>query len=196
MHLHLHPTRQEALTVDETTLTRWSLTTTPAIRLAQHSTVPFSVFPIVYRADGRKVLLGGVTGAPDGTFFEHQLLISETYPTLSGIELRSWEDLSLARSFPIPQTKGWIQSLDASPDGRWLVIAPDFPEQIFLLNRQTGEVMSHHVLYNHCHFTTGLTFDPTSMYVAGISSHDGEGCLMLWRLDPPERFGTTRDGTT
>ncbi|MBA2284876.1 MAG: WD40 repeat domain-containing protein [Ktedonobacteraceae bacterium] len=190
MQLHLHPTWQEALMADETTLTRWSLTTTPATRLAQHSTVPFSVFNERYTQDGRRAVLGGITRAFDDTLFAHQLLVYVNYSKqerdLSGLEIRSWEDISLTRTLTLPQTEGWIESLDASPDGRWLVLSPWLPERIYLLDQHSGNVMSHHAHLDGS--ITGLTFDPTSTYVAGCSSHDGGGALVLWHLDLAEHF--------
>jgi hypothetical protein len=81
---------------------------------------------------------------------------------------------------------GEIGSLASSPDGRWLVVGPGYPERLFLLDWQTGEVLSHHAAdgYN----MTGLIFDPTSTLVAGLFSHQGGGFLQLWRLDPVEGF--------
>jgi hypothetical protein len=79
-----------------------------------------------------------------------------------------------------------IKSLASSPDGRWLVLGLGYAEQLFLLDWQTGEVMSHHAI--NAYAISGLTCDPSSTFVAGIFSHQGGGALQLWRLDPAERF--------
>src|SRR5260370_34847488 len=81
MLLHLHPTRREALTAGESTLTRWSLATNPAAKLVQISTAPCPLFDIVYLQDGRKATYGGVTGAPDGDLFALKLFV---YPVDDG----------------------------------------------------------------------------------------------------------------
>ena len=188
MILHLHPTRREALTAGESTLTRWSLATNPAAKLVQISTAPCPLFDIMSLQDGCKATYGGVTGAPDGDLFAlrhwNPQRPQRTDPCV--IELRHWKDLPLAKTLTVPQAFGPLDSIGSSPDGRWLVMSTGTPERIFLLDQQTGEVMSHHTTGGY--LTTGLTFDPTSTFVAGVACHDAWGHLMLWRLDPAERF--------
>src|SRR5579859_2995095 len=74
--------------------------------------------------------------------------------------------------------------MDSSPDSRCLVINNE--SHIFLLDWHTGEVISRH--FSNGYATSGLAFDPTSTFVAGLSFADGGGVLNLWRLDPVERF--------
>jgi WD40 repeat protein len=93
-----------------------------------------------------------------------------------------WDDFAPVHTIDPPDTWGEVTSLDASPDGRWLVA--EAAERIYLVDRQTEEVS--HVIYGDI-FTTGLTFDPTSAFVAGARSADGGGSLRLWRLDPADR---------
>ncbi len=187
MRLHLHPTRQEALTLDKTgrVLTRWSLTTNPATKLSHLTTPVISTTGYVY-ADWL-IIHGGITGALDGELFAHaHCFDNESYDT-NILELRRWQDLSSHRTiaFPCPDFGPIISGLAGSPDGRWLVVGTGF-ELLFLIDCQTAEVMSYHTIAGYV--TTGLTFDPTSTFVAGIASFDAGGSPMLCRLDPVERF--------
>src|SRR5258708_3694788 len=100
------------------------------------------------------------------------------------IEWRRWNDLLPARTVTVPQTAFSIGSMDSSPNGRWLVINNN--DHLFLLDWHTGEVINRH--FSNGYETSGLAFDPTSIFVAGLSFADGGGCLMLWRLDPAEPF--------
>ncbi|HEU5376951.1 MAG TPA: WD40 repeat domain-containing protein [Ktedonobacteraceae bacterium] len=188
MRLHLHPTRREALTVSETTLTRWSLAGRFPSKLRQVSTAPHSLLDLIILQDGRLAISGGVTGASDGDLFALQSIDSQkqkpTDPCV--IELRHWEDFSLAKTFTIAQAFGPLDSIDSSADGRWLVVGIGAPERIFLLDRQTGEIMSHHAVGGYK--ITGLTFDPTSTFIAGIACHDNWGQLFLWKLTSAEYF--------
>jgi WD40 repeat protein len=130
---------------------------------------------------------GGITNSPDGHLFAHESLnpgdiLDRDHRT---IVWRNWVDLSVARTITLPQVQAEIKSLACSPDGRWLVIGPGYPERLFLLDWQTGEVMSHHAIAG-C-ITTGLTFDPTSTFVAGFACHDNWGHCIVFRLDLAER---------
>jgi WD40 repeat protein len=186
MFLQIHPTRSEALTASETTLTRWSLTTNPATILTQISTAPGTLFDVVYDAGGRLLTFGGPARTPDGEVFA----VQQPWMRECGsddpyvIEWRRWHDLLPERTATIPQTSHRITSMDSSPNGRWLVI--DHNDHLLLLDWRTGEVMSRH--FSSGYATSGLAFDPTSTFVAGLSFADGDGGLMLWRLDPAERF--------
>ncbi len=186
MQLHLHPTRRESLTASNKALTRWSLATNPATVLAQMSTAPESVFYFKYDPKGRLHAYGGITGAPDGLLFAMEQLDPERYrsPDPCVMEWHRWDDFSLARTSTVLHKRGEIGSLACSPDGRWLVLEDD--DQIFLLDWRTGEVVSHHIANGYA--TSGLTFDPTSTFVAGLSYADGGGLMKLWRLDTAERF--------
>jgi hypothetical protein len=186
MLLHLHPTRREALTASETTLTRWSLATHPAPILTQVSVAPGALFHVVYDGGGRMQTYGGITRTPDGEVFALQQPGMGEYGSEEPcvIEWRSFDDLLPARTAVVPQTMYEIESLDSSPDGRWLVIGNN--DHIFLLDWHTGEVISRH--FSGGYATSGLAFDPTSTFVAGLSYADGDGRLKLWRLDPVERF--------
>lgn len=187
MQLHLHPTRREALTASDTALTRWSLATNPATILAQLSFAHGSLFSLMYDPGGQAQPYGGVTGSADGLLFALQQPRSRANWTeeVLVLEWRHWTDFSVARTSPLPQMQGEIMSLACSPDGRWLVIGPGAPECLFLLDWQTGEVMSHHATAGN--LTTGLTFNSTSTFVAGFACHDNWGHCMLWRLEPAER---------
>jgi len=185
LQLHLHPIRREALTASDKALTRWSLDTNPATVLAQISTAPESVFFRMYSPHTHLHTYGGVTGSPDGLLFAMQQLKPDRYrsPDPCMIEWRNWDDLSVARAGTLPTTCGECGSLASSPNGRWLVI--ESVGQLFLLDWQTGEILSHHD--TEVSYTNGLTFDATSTFVAGVF-YD-EGCfLKLWRLDSAERF--------
>jgi WD40 repeat protein len=131
------------------------------------------------------VISGGVTPAPDGDLFAlpstNPQKQKHTDPCV--IELRRWEDLSLKKMFPLPGAFGPPQSIDSSPDGQWLVVAAG--ELMVFLDRDTGEIMSRHMSVG---YITGLAFDHTSTFVAGVATHDGGGCLMLWRLTPADLF--------
>lgn len=187
MQLHLHPTRREALTASETALTRWSLATNPATILAQmpYDPAPESVFSYMYSPNGHLHTYGGVTGSPDGLLFAMQQLNPERYrsPDPCVMEWRSFDDFSLAHASSVPQTCGEIGSLACSPDGRWLVL--ECAERLFLLDWQTGELLSTHA--TGMSYTNCLTFDATSTFLAQTSYSDG-AFLHLWRLDSAERF--------
>lgn len=187
MQLHLHPTRHEALTASGTALTRWSLDTNPATIMVQVTFAPGSLFSLVYDPDGRAQPYGGVTDSADGLLFALQQPQSRANWTEEApvLEWRHWTDLSVARTTAFLQVQSEIISLASSPDGRWLIIGPGAPERLFLLDWQTGEVMSHHDTGGNQ--TSGLTFDPTSTLVAAFASHDNWGHCMLWRLEPAER---------
>lgn len=184
MQLYLHPTRPEALTLNDeaTMLICWSLTTNPAKQLIQRPTLPgeSSILPI-----GQRIIYGGITDAPDGELFAHAHCSSAHTSRTDLLELRYWQDLSLAQTLTIPGVET-MTSLASSPDGRWLVVSAGVPERLFLLDRLSGEVMSDHFVGGY--LTTGLTFDRTSTFVAGIATYDSEGRLMLWRIEPVERF--------
>ncbi len=186
MLLYLHPTRREALTASQTTLTRWSLATHPAPILTHVSVAPGALFHVVYDGGGRRQTYGGITRTPDGEVFAlQQPGMEEDGSQGPGvIEWRSFDDLLPARTAVVPEISYEIESLDSSPDGRWLVIGNN--NQIFLLDWHTGEVISRHFAGGYA--TSGLAFDPTSTFVAGLSYADGGGGLSLWRLDPVERF--------
>jgi len=186
MFLHLHPTRREALTASKTILTRWSLATNPATILTHVSVAPGALFHVMYDAGGRMLTYGGITRTPDGEVFALQQPGMEEYGSQGPgvIEWRSFDDLLPERTVMVPQTACSITSLDSSPDGRWLVIGND--DHISLLDWHTGEVISRHFAGGYA--TSGLAFDPTSTFVAGLSYADGGGGLSLWRLDPVERF--------
>ncbi|HEU5377213.1 MAG TPA: WD40 repeat domain-containing protein [Ktedonobacteraceae bacterium] len=186
MRLHLHPARREALTVSETTLTRWSLAGRFPSKLREVSTAPHSLLDLMILQDGRSTIFGGVTGAPDGDLFALRSTDSrkETDPCV--VELRHWENLSRAKTFTIAQACGPLESIASSSDGRWLVVGAGIAQRMFLLDRHTGEIMSHHAIGGYK--ITGLTFDPTSPFVAGVACHDTWGHLMLWSLTPAERW--------
>src|SRR5215472_6684543 len=186
MLLHLHPTRREALTASKTTLTRWSLATHPATMLTQVSTAPGTLFDVVYDPGGRMLTYGGITRTPDGALFALQQPWMRQHPSKGScvMEWRRWNDLLPERTVTVPQTACSIMSLDSSPDGRWLVINSD--DHILLIDWHTGSVISRH--FSNGYATSGLAFDPTSTFVAGLSFADGGGGLSLWRLDPVERF--------
>ncbi len=186
MLFYLHPTRNEALIASETSLTRWSLATNPATILAQLSTAPASVFDFVYDQGGPLQAWGGVTGTPDGLLFAYEQLYPQ-WPKgmdICTIEWHHWNDLSLARTTIVPHAICGIRSLANSPDGRWLVL--ENGGNISLLDWQTGALMSYHNTGGYA--LSGLAFDPTSTFVAGLSYTDGGGTLRLWRLEPAERF--------
>ncbi|HEX6780209.1 MAG TPA: WD40 repeat domain-containing protein [Ktedonobacterales bacterium] len=188
MQLHLHPTRREALTASATAIRRWSLETNPATILAEFSTAPEWLFTLMYDAGGQAIFMGEITSSPDGKSFALSPLQPHeghfTQPNV--IEWRRWDDLLPARSSEVPNLGPEVESLASSPDGRWLVIGSGYAEQLFLLDWQTGEIISHHATdqYN----ISGLIFDPTSTFLAGLISGQGSGLLQLWRLDPAERF--------
>ncbi|GLV59860.1 hypothetical protein KDH_66840 [Dictyobacter sp. S3.2.2.5] len=186
MLLYLHPTRREAITASGTTLTRWSLTTNPSTILTRVSTDPSPIFEYMYNQSGRLVEHGGITRSPDGELFALQQPTppDSRPPDPSVIEWRRLDDLLPARTATVPGTGCPIMSMDCSLDSRWLVMDND--EDIFLLDWHTGEVISRH--FSGGYATSGLAFDPTSTFVAGLSFSDGGGCLKLWRLDPAERF--------
>jgi len=186
MFLHIHPTRREALTASQTTLTRWSLATNPATILTQISTAPGTLLDVEIDPGGRMLTFGGITRTPDGEMFALQQPWMRQHPSTGPcvMEWRSFNDLLPERTVMVPHTACPIMSLDSSPDGRWLVIDND--DHIFLLDWHTGEVIGRH--FSNGYATSGLTFDPTSTFVAGLSFADGGGCLKLWRLDPVERF--------
>ena len=187
MQLHLHPTRREALTASQSALTRWSLATNPATILAQMSTAPASVFDFRYGPYGDLHTYGGITGSPDGLLFAQEELWEGLGKGSSPceIEWRRWDDFSLARSRMFLGMHGSFNSLACSPDGRWLVL--ESAEQLFLLDWQTGEVISRHDI--GAFLASSLIFDASSTFVAGVfCSYDGGDFLKLWRLDPAERF--------
>lgn len=186
MLLYLHPTRQEALTAGETALTRWSLVTDPVTILARHSTDPESVFHISYAPSGQELSLGGISGTPDGVLFarEHFDPHHYRYPNPCVMEWRNWEDFTLARTSPVPHSLPIVMSLACSPDGRWLVVEDE--QRLFLLDWQTGKVLSHHIM--GWSSVSGLTFDPTSTYLAGVYTEYTSGCLRIFRLVAAAHF--------
>lgn len=142
MLLHIHPTRSEALTASETTLTRWSLITNPATILTQVSTAPGRLFDAMIDPGGRMLTYGGLTRTPDGELFALQqpwtrrLRSKDPYV----IEWRRWNGLLPERTTTVPQTAYTITSMDSSPNARWLVI--DHDDHLFLLDWHTGEVIN------------------------------------------------------
>ncbi len=186
MQLHLHPTRQEALTASSTALTCWSLATNPATILAQMATVPHSVLGFSHGFFGPLHTSGGVTGSPDGKLFVQEHLQEEQrrkegYSPV--LKWRHWNDLSLARACSFPTLEGEFGGLAHSPDGHWLVL--ESAGRLYLLDWQTGEILSHHTTDGSS--ANRITFDATSTFVAvGLY---GESVLFeLWRLDPTECF--------
>ena len=187
MRLYLHATRRDALTVGETTLTRWSLAGPTPSKLLEISIAPHLLLNLTILQDGRIVSAGDVAHAPAGEIFALASTNQErkyTDPCL--IELRHWETLSLATTLTLPQARGSLCSLAGSPDGRWLVVTTGWPERLFLLDWHTGQVMSHHAVGGSV--TSGLAFDATSTFLAGVCCHDAWGHLMLWRVVPAERW--------
>lgn len=187
MQVHLHPTCQEALTVSDKTLTRWSLATDPATILAQLSVAPGALFTRSMDPCGRVHALGGVTVSAGGLLVALEQPLSRVNALADRLvlEWRHWEDLSLARIHTISQMDSQVLCLAGSPDGHWLVLGPRSPARIFLLDWQTGELLSHHAIGGYR--TTALAFDPTSTWVAGFACHDNWGHCMLFRLNPAER---------
>src|SRR5579883_2843632 len=161
MQIFIHPTRKEALTLssDACTLVRWSLATNHATKLVQRSVE--GVFS--YHPTGAPFIKGGgITATPDGRFFALAHHYSpESVAAVDTLELLQWDDFATVWMATLPE----ITSPTASPDGRWLVAA-GASQRILLLDRLCGQVLSdHHVIgYN----ITGLTFDPTSTFVAGV----------------------------
>jgi hypothetical protein len=132
MQVYLHPTRHEALTANDTTLTRWSLSTNPATILAQMPFAQGSLFTLMYEGPGgRAQFYGGITGSADGLLFALQQPQSRANWTEESLvlEWRHWVDLSLARTRTLPQMQAELLSLASSPDGRWLIIGPGTPER-------------------------------------------------------------------
>jgi hypothetical protein len=166
MLLYLHPIRNEALTATETLLTRWSLETNPAAPLARCSIAPESVFHLRYAPSGQLLTFGGITGAPDGTLFARERFNPQQYqyPAPCVLEWRTFEDLTPARTSPVPHTLPIVMSLASAPNGRCLVLEDE--ERIFLLDWHTGQVLSHHA--SGVYQKSGLTFDETSTFVAGV----------------------------
>lgn len=187
MKLYLHPTRHEALTSSTTAITRWSLATNPATILAQLSDVPESLYSPGYDPVGR-LHIGGITSSPDGRLFAHEFLnpAAELGQGPCVLEWRTWDDLSQVRTIAVPGTRVQMTSLASSPDGRWLLLSSGSREQLFLLDWQTGEVLSQQ--YTFGSLISGLTFDPSSTIVAGLTCHENRGRCVLWRLAPTERF--------
>lgn len=182
MQIYIHPAHREALTLssDASTLTRWSLATNPATKLIEYSGLVGAQF----LPDGLMLISGGITGTPDGIIFAHARR-SEASSNTNVLELRHWNDLSVAQTFQFPREEHFT-SLASSPDNRWLVVGSGTSERLFLLDRLSGEIVSDHIAGGY--LITGLTFDPTSTFVSGIGTDQGSGHLMLWRLDPVERF--------
>ncbi len=185
MQLHLHPTRPEALMVRGSSLTRWSLGHRPAAKMAEYTSVDWWLLRVVYIQDGREIQHGGVTGASDGVMFAMEQPNPGRFRcNNSGVlVLCRWDDFAPVRTIDPPDIWGEVTSLDASPDGRWLVV--EAAGRICLIDRLTGD--TSHIIYGGT-LTTGLTFDPTSTFVAGVRSTDGGGSLRLWRLDPADRY--------
>jgi hypothetical protein len=117
MRLHLHSTRREALTVSETTLTRWSLADNVPSRLLEVSTAPHPLLDFTILQDGRLVIFGGVIHAPDGESFALNSTNpqQQKYTDPCVIEVRHWESLALATTITIPQAFGPPRSMAISP---------------------------------------------------------------------------------
>jgi len=185
VQLHLHPTRPEALTMRGSALTRWSLGHRPAARMVEYTSVDWCLLRAVYIQDRREIQNGGVTGAPDGEIFVMEQPNPQGFRRRDScvLQLCQWDDFSPVRTVSLPNSLCELTSLDVSPDGRWLVA--ESAARIFLVDRVMGDVS--HAIYGGS-FTTGLTFDPTSTFVAGVRSTDGGGSLRLWRRDPPDLY--------
>jgi hypothetical protein len=186
MLLYLHPTRHEALTAGATTLTRWSLATDPATILAQSSLAPESVFHRYYAPSSQPLTYGGIVVAPDGMLFVRERFNPHHYhyPDPSVLEWCHWEDFTPTRASPISSSIPELRSLANSSDGHWLVVEDE--QRIFLLDWQTGKVLSHHTM--GWSSVSGLTFDPTSTYLAGVYTEYTTGCLRIFRLVAAEHF--------
>jgi hypothetical protein len=139
----------------------------------------------MYMQDGRPSHFSGITGAPDGVMFAMEQPNPQGFRRRAHcvLQLCRWDDFSPVRMITLLNSICELTSLDASADGRWLVA--EATERIYLVDRGAGDVS--HVIYGGT-FATGLTFDATSTFVAGIRSTDGGGSLRLWRLDSPDRY--------
>ena len=168
MILRMHPTRAEALTFDGVAMKRWSLDTRDPAVLAQLAIA------------GERV--GEISWTTDGEVFAVERRRDEPGRAECVVDLRRWETLDVLDTLTIPRSGGSVTGLSLSPDGRWLVVA-DLFEHIHLIDRHTRH-LSHRAYSSE--YTSGIQFDPTSTYVAGVGTFQGGGYLRVWRVDAIE----------
>lgn len=162
MRLHLHPTRPEAVTVEERTLRKWSLDSHARAEL----TVPLK--------QGEDLLFGGIWDSavtPEGD----RLALATSHCGSGAIELRDWRTLEVAETLSVPEVAGFT-ALAFSPDGHWLAVADD-RERILLIDRTTGQVSGTHEV-GAC-YTVALAFHPGSRLLAAVSTDQGGGSISL-----------------
>lgn len=195
MHLYLHPTLPEALSLEvlnlerlRCVLTRWSLATSPATPLLQRSLYHDE---LMYQENGQPFFCSGGLSALlfDGSFAlvhvdPHEHFVDPyRYRHEPILEMCRWHDLSTVGRIPFP-IDGPTCSPACSPDGRWIVANRYWC--LFLFDRLSGEMMSSHPAgQDHI---TALAFDATSRFVAVVISNEGGGDLSLWKLDSTQHF--------
>ncbi|MEO7002155.1 MAG: WD40 repeat domain-containing protein [Ktedonobacterales bacterium] len=183
-YLVIHPTRLEAITAHNTTLTRWSLQNgTPTI-LTQASDEQRDICALAVAPEGEYVALASLKPAirHDG-----EIVRGIVYPYSSDvdesdgdtflpceIEVCHWQNLAVAQTILLPDSKASILSMCFSPDGRWIAAA-DGGGCVYLVDRLNGQIALT--------FTdlagkdvSGLRFDPASTYLT-----IGDLCCSWWR---------------
>src|SRR5262245_62608623 len=165
MRLHLHPVRNEAVTVEDGALRRWELSNLAA-QILDTRNLP---------RGGDTELFGGIW---DSALSPHgdRLGLATSSAGSGIIELRAWTTLEVVeRVENVPDVHGFT-TLAFSPDRKWIAAA-DSEERILLLERATLAVVSE--IETGLTYTSSLAFHPNSRRLAAFSTDQGGGTLSL-----------------
>jgi len=148
--IHMHPFRQEAVTILRYSgLARWSLDGEKRLLVRAQTVLPHF----------RHLAI-----SPDG-----ELIAIASADTL---ELRRWDDLTLVAQIALPGSKS-SQDLAFSPDGRWLAFSVD--GRVHLIERATGQIVAH---LDAAGRHTWIAFDPSSRWLAfAEGAHEHNVCV-------------------
>jgi WD40 repeat protein len=146
--------RSEAITVvDHAILVRWELADPPKplrVLYTEHTHLRI----LASSSDGNYILMWA-EGNQDNS---------------EGIlELCAWETLELVKRIPQP-TEGQVQSAAFSPNGKWLALAIDSLEAVYLIDKNTGENLAE---VSGGEWTASVRFAPTSELLAVACSFQG-----------------------
>ena len=191
--LNIHPTRLEAITAHDRTLTRWSLHDDTATTITQVTDAPQDISAIATAPEGAVIAVASLapihsrdgstayTHYPSGPGFSE--VFGDTF-TPCEIALREWNDLSVVQTIALPGSGASILSMCFSPDGNWLAVA-DSCGHLFLIDRSTSQITCT-LTHSYGPDLSGLLFDGSSSYLAAGGSNMGGGAVALYRLEHGE----------
>jgi len=95
------------------------------------------------------------------------------------LEIRSWDDLQIVKTFPLYFGPAFFQSMAFAPDSRWIAIA-SFEERLCVLERATGQALA---LLKGGEFISGTTFSPDSSLLAAAHTFQGGGHVSVYKIE-------------